>query len=132
MVEDRRVAVDGPVPIQPELCSGAGSATQITGQFTQQSAEDLAILIKGGALPVPVEVIEQRTVGATLGDQAIRASVEAAVIGIALTGLFIVIVYRLVGLIKSRWEGISGGRAIESAVAEFFGELHERALVGAS
>jgi hypothetical protein len=39
--------------------------------------------------------------------------------------------YRLVGLIKSRWEGISGGRAIESAVAEFFAELHERALVGA-
>jgi Fe-S cluster biogenesis protein NfuA/nitrite reductase/ring-hydroxylating ferredoxin subunit len=39
--------------------------------------------------------------------------------------------YRLVGLIKSRWEGISGGTAIESAVAEFFGELHERALVGA-
>ena len=42
--------------VQPELCSGAGSATQITGQFTQRSAEDLAILIKGGALPVPVEV----------------------------------------------------------------------------
>ena len=40
--------------------------------------------------------------------------------------------YRLVGLIKSRWEGISGGTAIESAVAEFFGELRERALVGAS
>jgi len=40
--------------------------------------------------------------------------------------------YRLVGLIKSRWEGISGGTAIESAVAEFFGELRERALVGAT
>ena len=40
--------------------------------------------------------------------------------------------YRLVGLIKSRWEGISGGRAIESAVAEFFDELHDRAPVGAS
>jgi Fe-S cluster biogenesis protein NfuA/nitrite reductase/ring-hydroxylating ferredoxin subunit len=39
--------------------------------------------------------------------------------------------YRLVGLIKSRWEGISGGTAIESAVAEFFDELHDRALVGA-
>ncbi len=40
--------------------------------------------------------------------------------------------YRLVGMIKSRWEGISGGRAIESAVAEFFDELHDRAMVGAS
>jgi len=87
--------------VQPELCTGAGAATQISGQFTRQSASDLAILIKGGALPVPVEVIEQRTVGATLGDQAIRASVEAAVIGIALTGLFIVIVYRLVGLMAT-------------------------------
>ena len=87
--------------VQPELCSGAGAATQITGQFTQRSAEDLAILIKGGALPVPVEVIEQRTVGATLGDAAIDASVEAGVIGIALTGLFIVLVYRLMGLMAT-------------------------------
>ncbi len=87
--------------VQPELCSGAGAATQITGQFTQQSAGDLAILIKGGALPVPVEVIEQRTVGATLGDAAIDASIEAAVIGIALTGLFIVVVYRLMGLMAT-------------------------------
>ena len=87
--------------VQPELCAGAGSATQITGQFTQRSADDLAILIKGGALPVPVEVIEQRTVGATLGDAAIDASVEAAVVGIALTGLFIVVVYRLMGLMAT-------------------------------
>ena len=87
--------------VQPELCSGAGAATQITGRFTQRSADDLAILIKGGALPVPVEVIEQRTVGATLGDAAIDASVEAAIIGIALTGLFIVLVYRLMGLMAT-------------------------------
>src|SRR4051812_46886798 len=87
--------------VQPELCSGAGSATQITGGFTQASATDLAVLIKGGALPVPVEVIEQRTVGATLSDAAIAASVEAAVIGLALTGLFIVFVYRLVGLLAA-------------------------------
>jgi SecD/SecF fusion protein len=87
--------------VQPELCSGPGSATQITGQFTQRSADDLAILIKGGALPVPVEVIEQRTVGATLGDAAIEASVEAGIIGIALTGLFIIVVYRLMGLMAT-------------------------------
>lgn len=87
--------------VQPELCANAGSATQITGQFTQESAEDLAILIKGGALPVPVEIIEQRTVGATLGDEAIKASFEAGVIGIVLTGVFIVLVYRLVGLMAA-------------------------------
>ncbi len=87
--------------VQPSLCQGAGGATQITGQFTQQTAEDLAILIKGGALPVPVEVIEQRTVGATLGDAAIDASIEAGIIGIALTGLFVVLVYRLMGLMAT-------------------------------
>ncbi len=87
--------------VQPSLCSGAGSATQITGSFTQATAGDLAVLIKGGALPVPVEVIEQRTVGATLGDAAVTASVEAALIGIALTGLFIVVVYRLMGLMAT-------------------------------
>jgi SecD/SecF fusion protein len=87
--------------VQPELCRGAGGATQITGGFTRQTADDLAVLIKGGALPVPVEVIEQRTVGATLGDAAIDASVEAAVIGLVLTGLFIVLGYRVVGLLAT-------------------------------
>lgn len=87
--------------VQPDLCAGAGAATQITGQFSREGAEDLAILIKGGALPVPVEIIEQRTVGATLGDTAIKASFEAGVIGVALTGVFIVVVYRLVGLMAA-------------------------------
>ena len=88
--------------IVPELCaSGGGASTSITGSFTQTEAEDLAVLIKGGALPVPVETIEQRTVGATLGDAAIDASIEAGIIGIALTGIFIVLVYRLVGLMAT-------------------------------
>ena len=75
----------------------AGGTTQITGQFTTDEAKDLAVLIRGGALPVPVEVIEQRTVGPTLGEAAIDASAKAAVIGVALTGLFIIVVYRLLG-----------------------------------
>src|SRR6185436_13603154 len=72
-------------------------STQITGSFTAKEAKDLAVLIRGGALPVPVEVIEQRTVGATLGAEAIEASAKAAVIGVALTALFITVVYRLLG-----------------------------------
>jgi SecD/SecF fusion protein len=78
-----------------------GRSTEITGQFTDQEAKDLAVLIKGGALPVPVEVIEQRTVGPTLGADAIDASIEAAVIGLILTGLFITLVYRVVGLLAT-------------------------------
>ena len=75
----------------------SGGSTQITGSFTADEAKGLAILIRGGALPVPVEVIEQRTVGPTLGAEAIDASAKAAVIGVALTGLFLMVVYRLLG-----------------------------------
>lgn len=96
------IVLDGKVisspGVVPALCqSGGGASTQITGDFTQSSAEDLSILIKGGALPVPVEIVEQRTVGPTLGEVAIDASIEAAIIGIAMTGIFIMLVYRIVG-----------------------------------
>ncbi|KQY59104.1 preprotein translocase subunit SecD [Aeromicrobium sp. Root495] len=99
LLDDEVISSPG---IVPDLCaSGGGNETSITGSFTQTEAEDLAVLIKGGALPVPVDVIEQRTVGPTLGKAAIDASIEAAIIGIALTGLFIVFVYRLVGLMAT-------------------------------
>jgi SecD/SecF fusion protein len=74
-----------------------GGETQITGNFSREEAQELAVLIRGGALPVPVEVIEQRTVGPTLGKEAIDASAKAAIIGVALTAIFIVVVYRLLG-----------------------------------
>lgn len=99
VLDDKVISSPGVVP---ELCSsGGGGSTQIQGSFTQQSAKDLAVLIKGGALPVEVEIVEQRTVGPTLGKVAIDASIEAAIIGIILTGLFIMFVYRLVGLLAT-------------------------------
>lgn len=79
----------------------AGGSTQITGDFSSEEAKNLAILIEGGALPVPVETIEQRVIGPTLGDEAIDASFEAGMIGLILTGLFIAIVYRLMGLLAT-------------------------------
>ncbi|GAA2276224.1 protein translocase subunit SecD [Nonomuraea roseoviolacea subsp. roseoviolacea] len=78
-----------------------GGSTRITGSFTQQEADELAVLIKGGALPVPLTLVEQRTVGPTLGEQAIEASAKAGVAGLALTTLFIVVVYRVVGLLAA-------------------------------
>jgi SecD/SecF fusion protein len=88
--------------VQQSMCqSGGGSSTSIYGDFNQKSADELAVLIKGGALPVKVEIIEQRTVGPTLGKVAIDASIEAAIIGIVLTGLFIMFVYRLVGFLAT-------------------------------
>jgi SecD/SecF fusion protein len=102
----RRVAIvlDNKIISSPQVDPQAacrvgipGESTQITGRFTAAEARDLALLIRGGALPVPVEIIEQRTVGPTLGQDAIDASARAAVIGMILTGLFIVAVYRLLG-----------------------------------
>ncbi|WP_010470065.1 protein translocase subunit SecD [Streptomyces somaliensis] len=74
-----------------------GGSTRITGGFSSGEARELALLINGGALPVPVETVEQRTVGPTLGADAIRSSAQAAVIGTVLTGLFVIAVYRLLG-----------------------------------
>jgi SecD/SecF fusion protein len=74
-----------------------GGQTVITGDFTDREAQDLSLLIRAGALPVPVEVIEQRTVGPTLGEAAIKASVQAAVLGTALTILYMIAYYRLLG-----------------------------------
>ncbi|WP_019070725.1 protein translocase subunit SecD [Streptomyces hokutonensis] len=79
----------------------SGGSTQITGTFNDSEAKELALLINGGALPVPVETVEQRTVGPTLGAEAIRASAWAAVIGTALTSLFIIAVYRLMGALAT-------------------------------
>ncbi|MFC7302776.1 protein translocase subunit SecD [Streptomyces monticola] len=107
---ERRVAIvlDGRVisspGVNPDVRCGTGitgGTTQITGGFDQQEARDLAALVKGGALPVPVEVVEQRTVGPTLGADAIQASAQAAVIGLALTALFIIVVYRLLGALAT-------------------------------
>ncbi len=79
----------------------AGGSTQITGDFTVDEAKNLAILIEGGALPVPVKTVEQRVIGPTLGDEAIDASLQAGIIGLILTGLFIAIVYRLMGVLAT-------------------------------
>lgn len=79
----------------------AGGTTVITGGFDQSSATDLALLIQAGALPVPIVIIERGTIGPTLGEAAIEASVEAALIGAALTILFMIAYYRLLGMVAA-------------------------------
>lgn len=77
------------------------NAMSITGDFTQESADDLAVLIEGGSLPLEVDEIERRTVGPTLGEEAIEASWQAALLGLLLTALYITFAYRLVGFLAS-------------------------------
>ena len=91
-------AVNPEVPCETGI---VGGSTRITGAFTFEEARDLAAVITGGALPLPLEVIESRLVGPTLGEEAIDASAKAAVIGIVATGLFIVVVYRLLGFLAT-------------------------------
>ena len=95
--------ISSPQVVEEIVCDAGmpGGSTQITGDYTVDEAKELSILIEGGALPVPVDIIEQRTVGPTLGAQAIRASANAGIIGLILTGLFIAITYRLMGLLAT-------------------------------
>ena len=100
------IALDGQVITSPQVdvdvpCGVGipGGTTSITGRFDAAEARELSALIQGGALPVPVELVEQRTVGPSLGAAAIDASVRAIVIGIAVTALFIVGIYRVMGLL---------------------------------
>ena len=76
-----------------------GGAATITGRFTADEARDLEVQLRGGALPLPVEIIENRSVGPTLGAQNIRNSLIAAGSGTALVGVFMVIIYRLPGAV---------------------------------
>ena len=67
---------------------------QITGRFTKQSAEDLALTLRSGALPAPIEYLEERTVGPSLGQDSIRAGVRASLVGLALVVVFMLFYYR--------------------------------------
>ncbi|MBW4615885.1 MAG: protein translocase subunit SecD [Desmonostoc vinosum HA7617-LM4] len=76
-----------------------GGGAIIQGQFTAQESNDLAVKLRGGALPVPVEIAEIRTVGATLGKDSITSSIYAGISGLILVLIFMVVYYRLPGLI---------------------------------
>ncbi len=76
-----------------------GGRASITGSFTAETAGELAIQLRGGALPVPVEIVENRTVGATLGQDSVRRSLYAGLGGLLLVLVFMVVYYRLPGAI---------------------------------
>ncbi|HSC17463.1 MAG TPA: protein translocase subunit SecD [Rhizomicrobium sp.] len=93
IVLDNKI-ISAPKIIEPIL----GGSGEITGNFTIQSASDLAALLRAGALPAPLKVIEQRTVGAELGADSIKAGKYSAVGGLLLVALFMILRYGLFGL----------------------------------
>ncbi len=76
-----------------------GGQARITGNFTTEEAHDLAIVLRAGALPAPVKILEERTVGPSLGSDSIRQGLMSMLVGGALVVLFMLIYYRMSGLI---------------------------------
>jgi preprotein translocase subunit SecD len=93
--------ISAPQVTDPKLAQTGitGGSAVITGNFTVETANELAVQLRGGSLPFPVEVVENRTVGATLGQDSIRSSIYAGVAGLILVLIFMGIYYRLPGLI---------------------------------
>ena len=89
--------ISAPV-IRDTIASGNG---QISGGFTFQTATDLALLLRSGALPAPLNIIEERTVGPDLGQDSINAGMVALMIGFILVILFMFLKYKVFGLITN-------------------------------
>src|SRR5713101_6299490 len=94
IVLDNKV-ISAPVIREP-ITGGSG---QISGNFTVQAANDLAILLRAGALPAPLTVIEQRTVGPGLGQDSIQKGELAAYVGSIMVIVFMLVTYRLFGVL---------------------------------
>jgi preprotein translocase subunit SecD len=93
IVLDNKV-ISAPVINEP-ITGGAGI---ISGSFTVQSANDLALLLRAGALPAPLTIIEERTVGPDLGADSVRAGTTACLVAVGLVALFMVVFYGLFGI----------------------------------
>src|ERR1700694_5658860 len=93
IVLDNKV-ISAPVIREPIL----GGSGIISGSFTVQSASDLALLLRAGALPAPITILEERTVGPDLGADSIHAGAVASIVGVVLVVVFMFLFYGLFGL----------------------------------
>lgn len=96
------ITLDGKVQTAPminsEIPSGNGV---ITGNYTVEEAKATATLLNAGALPVKAEIVETRTVGASLGDESIAQSKQAAIFAMILIGVFMIVFYKLPGIVAN-------------------------------
>ena len=94
------IILDGNVYSAPVIREKiSGGKAQISGSFTYETATDLAIVLRAGALPAPVNIIQNVTVGPSLGEDSIKAGVNAAIMGGLVVLGFMLFYYRLSGLI---------------------------------
>ena len=96
------IVLDGKIISAPVIRDAiVGGSGQISGDFTFQSATDLALLLRSGALPAPLNIIEERTVGPDLGQDSIDAGILALIIGFFLVIFFMLFRYKVFGLIAN-------------------------------
>ncbi|MDQ5985988.1 MAG: Protein translocase subunit SecD [Syntrophus sp. SKADARSKE-3] len=96
------IVLDGAVysaPVIQEKISGGNA--QISGSFTTDEAKDLAIVLRAGSLPAPVNILEERTVGPSLGQDSIDKGAWSAIIGLIAVALFMMVYYKLSGVVAN-------------------------------
>ena len=94
------IVLDNKVISAPVVRSRISNAGQITGNFTSEEASDLALVLRAGALPAPVEIMEERLIGPTLGKDSIQKTVNAGVVALVLVGIFMIFRYSISGFIS--------------------------------
>jgi preprotein translocase subunit SecD len=92
------IVLENKVFSAPTIQSKIEDSGRITGNFSQESAHDLALVLRAGALPASIKYLEQRTVGASLGADSIRHGVQASVLSLLVVMIFMVFYYRLSGV----------------------------------
>ena len=93
------IVLDDQVISAPTVQAAINGQGQIEGGFTLETAQNLAMQIESGALPLELNVLEQRTISSTLGDNALQKSITAGIIGLIILMIFMIVVYRVPGLL---------------------------------
>jgi preprotein translocase subunit SecD len=99
IVLDGRTISEASVGPEFRAAGITGGSASISGDFTAEEARELEVQLRGGSLPLPIKVVEVRTVGPSLGAENVRASLGAALSGLALVTVFMVFTYRLAGVV---------------------------------
>jgi preprotein translocase subunit SecD len=92
------IILDGKVQSAPQIQTRINADGRITGSFTQEEVQNLALILRSGALSASMDYIEERTIGPTLGADSIRSGVIASIVGLLLVVIFMLIYYKLSGL----------------------------------
>ena len=99
IVLDGELISEATVGPQYKAAGISGGTASISGNFTAEDARDLEVQLRGGSLPLPVEILEVRTIGPSLGAENVRRSLIAALSGLVLVGIFMLLIYRLAGAV---------------------------------